>query len=330
MRWRRERGLVLTYHRVARLARDPQLLAVSPEHFAAHLDVLHATCEPMPLGEMLRKARAGRLPRRAVAVTFDDGYADTADEACRLLGDRGTPATVFVVASCLGATREFWWDNLERMLLVQGRTPDVLTLRIGSTVHEWTMGNGSRDAGREPDEGWRVERGGDPSPRHTVYRALCQLLRLAPAAERAAVLDELADRLGVGREGRPTHRTLTPDALRQMAGSGLVDIGAHTMTHGELAALSLEDQRREILDSRTVLQKITGASVTGFAYPFGGRAHYTPATVALVREAGFALACTTVPGRLGPATDPFQVPRVLVRDWDAERFGGRLGEWFGD
>jgi hypothetical protein len=86
----------------------------------------------------------------------------------------------------------------------------------------------------------------------------------------------------------------------------------------------------QIVESKTRLQEITGCAVTGFAYPFGGRADYTPKTVGLVREAGFSLACANVPGLVRRRTDPFQLPRVLVRNWDADVFAGRLREWLGD
>ncbi len=53
-------------------------------------------------------------------------------------------------------------------------------------------------------------------------------------------------------------------------------------------------------------------------------------TVGLVREAGFTLACSNVPGLVRRRTDSFQLPRVLVRNWDAETFALRLREWLGD
>ena len=97
----------------------------------------------------------------------------------------------------------------------------------------------------------------------------------------------------------------------------MVDVGAHTSSHGTLSALPVAAQRSEIVESKARLEEITGRAVTSFAYPFGGRADYTPMTVGLVREAGFALACSNVPGLVRRRTDPFQLPRVLVRNWDA-------------
>ena len=77
-------GVVLLYHRIADLACDPQCLSVSPVHFADHLEVIRAGGVPMTLAELVDAAREDRLPPRAVAITFDDGYDDKDRKSTRL------------------------------------------------------------------------------------------------------------------------------------------------------------------------------------------------------------------------------------------------------
>src|SRR5438128_10576009 len=66
-------AVILMYHRVAELRSDPQLLAVTPHHFAEHLEVLGKHARPYQLGDLVDALRRGQFPRRAVAVTLDDG-----------------------------------------------------------------------------------------------------------------------------------------------------------------------------------------------------------------------------------------------------------------
>src|SRR4029453_9574616 len=80
----------------------------------------------------LRPLEANRLPRHAVAVTFDDGYANNLTLAGPVLRDLGIPATVFVATGHLASGRLY---NHARLRLIRqwqrqdGELPAVLDLR---------------------------------------------------------------------------------------------------------------------------------------------------------------------------------------------------------
>ena len=96
-KWFRARkfaGLVLLYHRVTPVAMDPQLMCVQPELFEEHMAALRRHATVMPLEELLQAATENR-PLRAVAVTFDDGYADNLHCAVPVLERNAVPATLF-------------------------------------------------------------------------------------------------------------------------------------------------------------------------------------------------------------------------------------------
>src|SRR5438105_34157 len=80
-----QRPIVLLYHRVANLASDPWHLAVSPERFAVQIEILARERTIVPMTWLAKKLRDGRLPRRAAAITFDDGYADVFHNALPVL-----------------------------------------------------------------------------------------------------------------------------------------------------------------------------------------------------------------------------------------------------
>jgi peptidoglycan/xylan/chitin deacetylase (PgdA/CDA1 family) len=116
----RRRGGILLYHRVAEPPRDPWSLAVSPAAFERQVAFLAGHCAPLPLAELLERRRRGALPRRAVALTFDDGYADNLHAALPALERHGVPATVYVATGYVGADRPFWWDEAEELLAAAG------------------------------------------------------------------------------------------------------------------------------------------------------------------------------------------------------------------
>ena len=115
-------GVVLLYHRIVSLSSDPLSLAVSPDHFAQQLEYIYRTCHPMRLLDLVDAVRQRSLPRRAVAITFDDGYSDNFEHAYPLLRSAGIPATIFVSSEQVDTAYEFWWDDLERIfrLLTEG------------------------------------------------------------------------------------------------------------------------------------------------------------------------------------------------------------------
>jgi peptidoglycan/xylan/chitin deacetylase (PgdA/CDA1 family) len=97
-------GIVLVYHRVIERD-DPLGLSVSPEHFAAQLDVLRADWDVVALEDATRPG--------TVAITFDDGYHDNL-AAAEQLG--GLPATLFVSTAHVEEQRGFWWEQLRAAL----------------------------------------------------------------------------------------------------------------------------------------------------------------------------------------------------------------------
>jgi peptidoglycan/xylan/chitin deacetylase (PgdA/CDA1 family) len=315
--------LVLMYHRVAELDSDPWGLAVSPRHFAEHLEVLARQGRCLRMDELARAIAQRRLPRRAVAVTFDDGYADNLHNARPLLARHGLPATVYVASDYLGGQREFWWDELERLLLQPDVLPDSVALTIGGATHEWRLGP-EPQAGMLERRHWRIPQP-PPTARQALYHEIWQLLHPLPDAERQVLLHDLATRLGAPASVRGTHRALTNAELTALADGDLIEIGAHTMTHPSLCQHPPSLQREEIVGSRKALEALLGRPVTSFAYPHGD---FARESVELVREAGFGSACTCKRDVVRPHTDPHRMPRNVALDWDGEEFARRLAAYW--
>jgi peptidoglycan/xylan/chitin deacetylase (PgdA/CDA1 family) len=110
----------------------------------------------------------------------------------------------------------------------------------------------------------------------------------------------------------------------RLAGSPLISIGAHTVTHPCLSALNRTRQREEIVDSKTGLEQMLGREISLFSYPFGGPKDFSRASTALCREAGFSRVAVNYPGLVRRWTDPLRLPRHLVRNWDTDTFAGNL------
>ena len=293
--------LVLLYHRVAALPRDPYEFAVHPDRFAQHCELLRQRRDVVPL-----RASDGAAPQ--IVITFDDGYADNAAMACRMLQSAGLPATFFVTTSRLGQREEIWWDRLERLVLETEPRADHLDVEI---------------AGRRL---WADVR--SPGARVRAHRALYFRLRPLRPGVIEPILSEVERQLGAGSSDRDSHRWMTPEELRALAATPGVDVGAHTLTHPLLATLTDAEQWEEIDGSRVELERLLARRVDLFSYPFGGHEAFTAETTALVRRSGYTMACSGTGGVARPEHYPFVVPRNVVGDWDGRTFGEWLERWF--
>jgi peptidoglycan/xylan/chitin deacetylase (PgdA/CDA1 family) len=330
-RWPRnrpgQRVLILLYHRVAELRLDPWFLSVTPRTFAEHLEVLQRHAHPISLQRLFQGLLEGGLPERAVAVTFDDGYADNLHDAKPLLARYEVPATVFLATGYIGHEREFWWDELDRLLLQPGTLPEVLRLKIAGRTYQWELGEAaysSEDATRRRRR-WRAWGGRAPNSRHHLYFSLWELLYPLAEVERQESLYALRAWADAEPVVRPTHRPLSLQEVVALRQGELIEVGAHTVTHPALATLPIASQQNEILESKVRLEEILGCRVSAFSYPHSS---LSAETVVIVRKAGFACACTAFAGRVGQLADPFRLPREHVQDWDGREFTRRLMRWF--
>jgi peptidoglycan/xylan/chitin deacetylase (PgdA/CDA1 family) len=292
--------VVLYYHRVASPLGDPWQLSVAPDSFDRQLEFLQAETRVLPLQELVDAAGRGKLPDRAVAITFDDGYFDNLDLALPILERRAVPATFYIATGLTGVPGPPWWDEIADLMLGAGERPPRLEIKIG---REWI---------REPTQ-TREERGS------ILYGELSILLRRLPGSAVDAALQPLRE--WAGREGREDglgedpateHRMMTAPELQKLAASAVTEIGAHTSLHPSLPTQGRGQQRQEIVASRDALAELLGTPPRSFAYPYGDS---SATTRRLTREAGFDHAVgaeSTLP--YTTAADPFAIPRIVAHD----------------
>jgi len=319
-------AVVLVYHRVAESATDPQFLCVTPDNFTDHLRVIHQVGTPVSLRHLVQSLPVGRVPKKGIAVTFDDGYADNLENAEPILATAGVPATVFVSTGGLETGTPFWWDELETLLLTAHHLPpEVSIIASGRRLH-WDLRSATRMEG--PAQRWDVTHAHDPTKRHAAYRAIHAVCREMPAGEREGVLDQLRHQIDSTSHVRS--RRLTPEQVGNLGQSEVVEVGAHGITHSSFRVSAPDDIRHELCESKARLRELTGTGVDLFSYPFGARGDLGPDAPGIVRRCGFMAACANWPGRVCRwRTDPYRIPRYLVRDWNASDFAKLLKGWLG-
>lgn len=316
-------AIVLTYHRIADLAFDPQLLAVTPRNFAAQLELLRERFDVVPPASVVRPAE--RPGRTRLAITFDDGYADNLITALPLLAAAQLPATAFVASGYVASGSEFWWDELERIVFGAPRLPARVTLDAGGWRYDTSL---TDEQDVHTSATWTVLQPA-VTTRQRVYVELDAFVRPLSAAHREIALEQLRAAFGVPALARQTHRPLAAAEVARLDASPYVEVGAHSADHEVLSRLTAEELRWQIGRDKAALEEMCGREMTSFSYPYGGPADFSAATVRAVRDAGFSVACANYPGLVKPWTHRLRIPRFVIRDWDAATLSAHLDRWLG-
>ncbi|OYD24365.1 polysaccharide deacetylase family protein [Oceanimonas baumannii] len=126
-----------------------------------------------------------------------------------------------------------------------------------------------------------------------------------------AVTGETFNRWDVENPENPekTVELMTPAQIKEMANSGLVEFGGHTLTHPKLDQLGREQQRIEIAENKTQLEQLLGHKLTSFAYPFG---IHNEDSKQLAKELGYPFAVATNSGPLAMHEDRYQIRRIAI------------------
>ncbi len=303
-------ALVLIYHRVNRLDSDPQRLSVTPENFDTQMELLSRKFNPVSLRELMDGLSHGRVRDRAVVVTFDDGYEDNYLNARPILEKHSLPATIYVASGYSGTNREFWWDELERLLLTKDTLPEEISINLGGDLYR---GPANEQCCASP---------------HEIYTELCARFQTLDSGQLDRALTQLRELTGDDGTARADYRPMNIEQLRSLYTGGLIEIGAHTRSHANLAAQSVEQQSDEIQGSKLDLEKMLGGNVESFSYPFGTIDHYSKWSVKCVRDAGFHNALSNFTGCVSRISNRYEIPRCLVRDWDKETFAGAMDRYY--
>jgi peptidoglycan/xylan/chitin deacetylase (PgdA/CDA1 family) len=295
--------IVLLYHRVADLKQDPQQLAVSENNFRDHLQLIKKSYQILNLGEDWSCSA-----EPSVVITFDDGYADNFLNALPILEEYEVPATFFVSSGYINRNVEFWWDELERIILLQSYLPPNFEL--------------------ENDLARRIWHTGTALGRQLFYHEMHRVLKTIDYQAREKHLEQLRSWAKAGDAARESHRPLSLAELQSFAQSKYVTIGAHTITHTPLINQSIDRQYYEIYNSKRQLEKWLDKEVTLFSYPFGSKKDYCSKTITAIKKIGFKKAVSNFPGQWHVWNEHYQIPRQLVRNWDRDTFLEKIKDFF--
>jgi peptidoglycan/xylan/chitin deacetylase (PgdA/CDA1 family) len=283
---------ILTYHRIATPGGSelsPTLIDAYPPDFEAQMRFVAQHYSVISFWDVLRALRGDyELPRRALVITFDDGYRSFSDTAMPVLRRLGLPVTLFVPTAFIeNPTRLFWWDAVYRAL---ARTKLEEIDLPG-------LGHFSLRAEQE---------------RLATYERIVPIIEQREACEAERLVASLLDLCGV--EPNHTPYLLGWDEVEVLAAEG-VAVGPHTRQHPILSRVGPERAWAEIEGSWRDLKGHLRPSSSAqplpiLCYPNGQPHAVNGAAKEAARRAGLVGAVTMVAGlNVAGTTDPFIMHR---------------------
>lgn len=288
---------VLLFHKIPTVADPLTTDETDLARFEHILDFLAANANVMPLPEATVALQNGKLPSRAMALTFDDGYAEWIDNVSPALRKRNLPGTFFVTTGQLSGSA--LWH--ERIVAAVRALPDAgFSLPYGFGKYtDLTL----------------------PGSRPRLIEELQERLKYAPLAERAGAIELLEAQ---ARSAIALPRPFDTESVRTLHSQGF-DIGAHTVHHPILNECTRAQARDEIGGSKEELEAIIGGRVHSFAYPNGRpNEDYSREHVDMVKALGYTSAVTTSNGVSTRRSDIFQLPRFTPWGLSNERIAFQL------
>ncbi len=291
-RWRRQRLLILAYHGISMNDEHEWNGSqyISPETLRGRMQQLQRSrCAVLPLGEAVERLYRNDLPDRAVALTFDDGFADFYHRAFPIISDFGFPVTLYLTTFYSYYNRPVF-DVMCSYLLWRGRNQ---TLKAKEFSGEDARVNLATNDARE-----------------AVLKQIREFAaqQKLSAEEKDARAAALASHLGVDYDELLAHRVIhnvTPAEARGLSKRG-VDVQLHTHRHRTPLDRNLFE--REIEDNRRCIREITGKDPIHFCYPSGV---YARRFLPWLADAGIKSATTCEVGFASRASHPLLLPRFL-------------------
>ena len=289
-------GAIFMLHHV-RPSRDAEFqpnrhLEVTPEFLRAMLSHLRSRdIDIVTLDEVHQRLVERKFSRRFACFTLDDGYRDNRDFARPVMREFDAPFTVYVASDFAEGTGRLWWIALEMVIArtsaIEARIGDVATRLDAST----------------------------PAAKQAAFDRLHDWLRALPGEHDVRrEIAALCARYGVDETTISRDLCMSWDELKAFADDPLVAIGAHSVSHCNLARQTEATASHEMAESRVRIENALQRPVVHLAYPYGDRDAAGPREFALARAAGFKTAVTTRPGMIFPesADHLTALPRVSL------------------
>lgn len=269
----RKKAIILTYHLLIPEEKNStrQVCSINEEEFNKHLKWMSRHYKFVKLSEIVNCLEKGiEYPKRCIAVTFDDGYANFL-HAYTILKKMRIPVTVFISSSLISSEEMFWYDLVE-YIINNNKKSQVVVYLSGEKVIL------------------------DSYNREENIEKIVNILKSMPNKEKDKEIFKIKnilmdnDKINIEKD----YKALKWKDIDELCKDPLINIGSHTKNHVILSRLTEKQIKDELEGSKLEIERNITCDVEFFSYPNGQPDDYNSLAKEMILNAGYKCACTTI------------------------------------
>lgn len=240
------------------------------DQFEKQIKYLRRYYEIISIDEFACRLEQNAFNGKEILLTFDDGYANNLSVVFPMLSALNLPFTVFISTDNV-STGEFYPTTVNRLVTLAS---SLKRISLPSLGQDYSLSS--------------------EQVRSIAAKQISKQLKMSPLPRVKSIVQDLKNNLSVDewqslKAEYDSLRPLTWSEVLALSGSGLVTIGSHCMWHICCHENHrYEDVERQIKESKTIIEKETGASCEYFAYPNGNFTDFSNNCVNATYRLGFS------------------------------------------
>lgn len=264
------------YHRIGDKENTPfdrAIFSCTLEAFEQQIVVLKKHFKIINTVELTKLIERGEIvSERFAVITFDDGYLDNYTEALPILKKHSVTAVFYLTTTFLDSNQITWWDEISYLL----RKSSGKVYQLPNSASEYILERNNID---------------------NVIRKIMADIKQSKNLSIATALDDIRMKFPLAKVELSAENyqlfmnwTHAKELLRQG-----MEIGSHTLTHPILSQLDTEQHKKEIVDSKVILEERLKCNINSIAYPVGRNYCYNEQTLEFAAAAGYQIGFNNEP-----------------------------------
>lgn len=230
--------------------------------------------------------------KKSVAVTFDDGFENNYSVAMPIITDLKIPTTFYVSSGMINSNEMFWVDKFEDCINLTLKKE--ISIHLDGKIKTFDTSNNENKI--------------------CSLKKIKKFCKSSKNSSRLNILKQVISETKIipSNEHSPNYKILNWNQLIEMNGDENVIIGGHSLRHEILSSLEIEEMKKNIKDSLSLLKKNLKKDIIHYSYPEGQKEHYNEKVIKYLKSVGIICSPSARYGQNTDKEDLFNLYRVMV------------------